>query len=75
MEKSELYRKAITGSFDELRIFGDWYVAMEVFGLDYESAGELTVGQISKLIAGHENEFSALWKKLTIEWKHQHTFA
>ena len=75
MEKSELYRKAITGSFDELRIFGDWYVAMEVFGLDYESAGELTASKISKLIAGHESEFSALWEKLTVEWKRHHAFA
>lgn len=75
MDKSELYSKAITGSLDELRIYGDWYVSMEVFGLDYKAAGELTVREMSKLISDHESAFSALWDKLTIEWKRQHAFA
>lgn len=75
MEKSELYCKAISGSFDELRIYGDWYAAMEVFGLDYESAGNLTIGEAEDLIAEHKDVYSSVWENLTADWKLQHAFA
>ena len=72
----ELFRKAVTGSYDELRIYGDWYASMEVFGLDYESAGDLTNREKENLIGKHSEEYKSLWQDtLFPEWKREHNLA
>lgn len=75
MEKSELYHKAINGSLTDLYIYGDWYAGMEVFGLDYESAGNLTIGETEDLITEHKEGYSSVWENLTADWKRHHAFA